>query len=270
MVADNSPDGLYERAVQGTLLTDALWQVEGGRTYFAGPLFYNGSHEHGAPVYLAGLYGSFGLRINGGAWHTVRSAMIPAGVSHELDVGGNPISVLYLDPQMNGVGVLSRLVSGSVESEGCLLGSCTDYADVRRLRDVYEHPEGKQLLGEVLNEVIGIGARKACLRIDPRVSRAIGLLSAPAERMGSVRGVAEAVGLSPSRFQYLFTRDVGVPFRRYRAWQRMRAAIGSIVEGHTFSRAAHDAGFSDQAHFAHDFKRTFGAPAGISLSRVRA
>jgi AraC-like DNA-binding protein len=269
MVTDGQLDGLYERAVQGTLPTDALWQVQGGRTYFAGPLFYNGSHEHGAPVYLAGLYGSFGLRINGGPWHTVRSAMIPAGVSHELHVGWNPISVLYADPQLNGLGVLSALMRSADEAEGCLIGSA-DGADVRMLRDVYESADGRREVGEVLDEILGRGARKARATIDPRISRAMALLSAPSERMGSVSGVAAAVGLSPSRFQHLFTREVGVPFRRYRAWERMRAAIRSIVEGNTFSRAAHEAGFSDQAHFAHDFKRTFGAPAGISLSRVRA
>lgn len=268
MVAAESHSGLYERAVQGDLPTDALWQVEGGRTFFAGPLDYNGSHEHGAPVYLAGLYGSFGLRINGGAWHTVRSAMIPAGVSHELHVGRNPIAVLYIDPQMNGLGTLSALVRGSRESEGCLLGA-TDGTDVRVLRDVYEHRDGRRLIGDVLDALVGVGVRRARSHIDPRISRAMALLSRPGERMGTVGSVAATVGLSPSRFQHLFTREVGVPFRRYRAWQRMQAAIAGIVDGQTFSRAAHEAGFSDQAHFAHDFRRTFGAPAGVSLSRVR-
>jgi AraC-like DNA-binding protein len=270
MVAKESPDALYERAVQGALPTDALWQIEGGRTFFAGPLFYNGSHEHGAPVYLAGLYGAFGLRINGGAWHTVRSAMIPAGVSHELHVGGNPIAVLYAEPELGGASALGSLVRSADEVDGCLMGTSADYADCADLRDVYESRDGRRLVGEVLQEMIVVGMGKARRQVDPRIGRAMSLLSAPVEKMGSVRGVAEAVGLSPSRFQHLFTREVGVPFRRYRAWQRMRSAIGSIVDGYTFSRSAHEAGFSDQAHFAHDFKRTFGAPAGISLSRVRA
>jgi AraC-like DNA-binding protein len=91
-------------------------------------------------------------------------------------------------------------------------------------------------------------------------------------RYGELTSVAElaaSAGLSASRFQHLFTSEVGVPFRRYRAWHRMRAAIREIVSGSTFTRAAHAAGFSDQAHFAHDFRRTFGAPASRSLSRVR-
>jgi AraC-like DNA-binding protein len=67
----------------------------------------------------------------------------------------------------------------------------------------------------------------------------------------------------------VFAEHVGVPFRRYRAWHRLRAAIREIVEGSNFTTAAHAAGFADQAHFAHDFRRTFGAPASRSLGRVR-
>jgi AraC-like DNA-binding protein len=50
----------------------------------------------------------------------------------------------------------------------------------------------------------------------------------------------------------------------------MRAAIREIVNGSSFTRAAHAAGFADQAHFAHDFRRTFGAPASRSLTNLRA
>jgi AraC-like DNA-binding protein len=49
----------------------------------------------------------------------------------------------------------------------------------------------------------------------------------------------------------------------------MRRAIEEIVAGANFTAAAHAAGFADQAHFAHDFRRTFGAPASRSLSGVR-
>jgi methylphosphotriester-DNA--protein-cysteine methyltransferase len=45
------------------------------------------------------------------------------------------------------------------------------------------------------------------------------------------------------RFQHLFTQEVGVPFRRYRAWNRMRMAISEIVKGSNFTTAAHAAGF---------------------------
>jgi AraC-like DNA-binding protein len=80
---------------------------------------------------------------------------------------------------------------------------------------------------------------------------------------------ARAVGLSPSRFQHLFAEEVGVPFRRFRVWRRLRGAIGSIAAGSSFTEAAHGAGFFDQAHFARAFRQAFGAPASPSLRKVR-
>ena len=67
----------------------------------------------------------------------------------------------------------------------------------------------------------------------------------------------------------LFSAAVGVPFRRYRGWLRMRCTIAAIVGGANFTRAAHEAEFADQAHFANAFRRTFGAPPARSLQGIR-
>lgn len=49
----------------------------------------------------------------------------------------------------------------------------------------------------------------------------------------------------------------------------MRAAIRAVLGGNNLTAAAHAAGFADQAHFARDFRRTFGAPATPTLAKVR-
>jgi hypothetical protein len=71
---------LYERAALEIVEFDALWDISDGRTFFTGPLHYNASHQHGAPVFLAVIYGSFPLRLHGGNWLSCRTAVIPAGV----------------------------------------------------------------------------------------------------------------------------------------------------------------------------------------------
>jgi AraC-like DNA-binding protein len=257
---------LYERVARNAGELDALWHVEEGHTFFAGPLDYNASHQHGAPVYLAGLYGSFGLRVEGGRWLSCRTAVIPAGVRHELEVGGNPLAVFYIEPDVAGVDALTPLVRNAREVDGALVGST---GEVSLLRTLYEDRTSTRWAGAALTDLIGFATRRAARRIDPRVSRVVASLYAGYDDLRPVAQVAASAGLSASRFQHLFTQQVGVPFRRYRAWHRMRSAIREIVGGSTFTRAAHAAGFSDQAHFAHDFRRTFGAPASRSLSRVR-
>lgn len=257
---------LYEPAATATGELDALWHVDEWRTFFAGPLDYNASHQHGAPVYLAGLYGKFGLRLEGGRWLSCRTAVIPAGVRHELNIGGNPLAVFYIEPNVAGVDALTPLVRNAREVDGGLVGTT---GEVKLLRDLYEDRAATHWARPALIDLLGFARRRAVREIDPRVARVVERVSARDDDLTPVAELAASAGLSASRFQHLFTREVGVPFRRYRAWHRMRAAIREIVSGNNFTRAAHAAGFFDQAHFAHDFRRTFGAPATRSLSRVR-
>jgi AraC-like DNA-binding protein len=268
---------LYERAAPAAAPSegspsrelDALWHLDAGRTLFIGPLDYNASHQHGAPVYLTGLYEKFGLRVEGGPWRRVRTAVIPAGVRHELQLGGMPLGVLYIEPDVAGAEALTPLVRGSSSSEerGALAGLA---GEVAAFRSLYESRTARRWVGEAIGDLVGFARWKARKNIDPRIARAVASLSSfGLVPLRSVETLAAEVGLSGSRFQHLFTREVGVPFRRYRAWQRMRGAIAEIVRGSSFGRAAHLAGFADQAHFGHDFRRTFGAAAGRSLTRVR-
>jgi AraC-like DNA-binding protein/quercetin dioxygenase-like cupin family protein len=248
---------------------DALWHLDAGRTLFIGPLDYNASHQHGAPVFVTGLYGKFGLRVEGGPWRWVRAAVIPAGVRHELQLGGMPLGVLYIEPNLAGTEALTPLVRGSSASEegGALIGTA---GEVGAFRALYESRTATRWAGEALGDLLGFARAKARKAIDPRIAGAVVLLSSfGLGPLRSVDAVAAQVGLSGSRFQHLFTREVGVPFRRYRAWQRMRGAIAEIVRGSSFGRAAHLAGFADQAHFGRDFRRTFGAAASRSLGKVR-
>jgi AraC-like DNA-binding protein len=180
-----------------------------------------------------------------------------------------PLGVLYVEPDLAGTDALTPLVRGAGSSEegGALIGLS---GEVAAFRSLYESRTATEWAGEALGDLLGFARSKARSEIDPRITLAVASLSTYGlGPLRSVEALAAKVGLSSSRFQHLFTREVGVPFRRYRAWQRMRGAIAEIVRGSPFGRAAHLAGFADQAHFGHDFRRTFGAAAGRSLALVR-
>lgn len=257
---------MYERAATAPGALLPIWHLDRGRGLFAGPLTYNAPHAHSVPVYLAGLYETFGLRIADGTWTRCRTAVVPAGVSYELDVGGAPIAVLYLEPSEAGVHALAPLVRGAVEDRGALIG---EDGEVSLIRELYETSSGIGAVSEALDSLMAFSKPRAQRPLDGRVARAVALLSEPAQEAMTAAEAAQRVGLSSSRFQHLFAEEVGVPFRRFRVWQRLRAAIGEIVGGSSFTDAAHAAGFADQAHFARQFRLTFGAPASPSLRKVR-
>lgn len=259
---------LYERAAPAPpgAAPGPLWHLDRARTCFIGPLTYNAPHQHGAPVFLAGLYGRFGLRLAGGGWHRVRTAMIPAGVVHELDIGGEPIGVLYIEPTLEGAHTLAALTACATETEGALVAEGGAFT---LMRELWEDAGSVAWAGEALDALIGFGARRARRPMDERIARVLALLEDAATPSRNVAAACALVGLSPHHFQHLFSREVGVPYRRYRAWGRMRRAIAAVASGRLLTQAAHEAGFCDQSHFNHDFRRTFGAPPSWSLQGVR-
>jgi len=242
-----------------------LWHVEGDQTFFAGRLTYNASHRHGAPVYLAGLYGTFRIRFDGTEWITCRTAFIPAGVAHELDCGGDPLGVFYREPDAT-PHALAALMPGAASIAGTLVATG---GEILPLRALYEDRDACAWASAALADLAGFSLRRSRSDFDPRITRVMARLRDAEAGAPSAESLAGSVGLSSSRLQHLFTETVGVPVRRYRAWLRMRRAIATIIAGANFTGAAHAAGFADQAHFANDFRRTFGAPASRSLLGVR-
>jgi AraC-like DNA-binding protein len=252
---------LNERAAKKGLRRDALWHVDSGWAVFAGPLDHNAPHAHSTAVYLAGLYGNFRLRISGGGWQTCRSAVVRAGVPYEFDVGGDPLGVIYLEPDMAGADALASLLRGGEAVDGVLIGG----SDPSPLREYFEQrPDAIDMRGD-MQDVVAFGRSRARRTMDGRIARALAALQDGAEEELSAAAAAAAAGLSPSRFQHLFTQEVGVPFRRYRGWQRLRAAIREAAQGASLTAAAHAAGFADQAHFTRAFCAAFGAPPSRGL-----
>ncbi len=264
-------DGLYERAAQkhgvpGAAVPRSLWYVGQGISAFAGPLGHNVGHQHSVPVLLAGLYDNFRLRIAEEPWTRCRLALVPAGVTYAFDMAGDPLAVIYLEPSIAGADALAPLVRGGRETGGAIVGTARD---THGLRALFEDQDSASWAGEALADLLRFSSPRARRQLDPRIARVVRQLQLNEGEQVAAADAAASVGLSASRFQHLFAADVGVPYRRYRAWQRMLAAIREIVAGSNFTVAAHAAGYADQAHFAHDFRRMFGASASPSMVNVR-
>jgi AraC-like DNA-binding protein len=256
---------LYESAT-GRTVPDALLHVGSSHTCYVGTLDYVKTHRHGAVVFLAGLYGTFQLRVDGGEWLTCRTAVIPAGVRHELHLHGEPLGVYYPEPDVALQSALLRLVQHRDVHAGIILGRGQA---VTPLRELYEHRASHLWVGEALAELTSrTAAHAAPIEIDPRLAAVIAHLREFPDDLTPVDRLAGVHNLSGSRFLHLFSEQLGVPYRRYRIWNRVRAAMRCALAGNSLTDAALATGFADSAHFTHNFRDTFGVTPTYVFNRI--
>jgi AraC-like DNA-binding protein len=253
--------GLYEGAAR-----DAILCVGAGKTLYIGSLGRLDWHSHGVPVLIAGMAGAFRLRCPLGHWHGCRAAIVPAGVRHALELGGEPLAAFYPEPLVADLAGLMRLAGGW---DVCGRVLMSDHAELGVFRELYEDPAALAFADAALDALVERAqAGGGPPALDRRLTQVLESLDGAPDDLTPVASLAAAAGLSTSRFVHLFGAQIGVPFRRYRIWNRLRAASRLALAGHSLTDAAHAAGFADSAHFAHLHRATFGVMASATFARV--
>jgi len=92
----------------------------------------------------------------------------------------------------------------------------------------------------------------------PAVQTALRYMEAHFAENVSIRKLAELVSLRPCHFARLFGRHTTVPPHVYLEHIRIRKAQEFLDRGHTLASGAIAAGFVDQSHLTHRFKRFLG------------
>jgi AraC-like DNA-binding protein len=245
---------------------DGILCVGAGKTAYVGRLEQVDWHQHGAPVFIAGLAGNFRLATPDGGWLSCGAAVIPAGVRHALDVGGDPLAVFYPEPNVAAFTDLVRF--GALwNATGPILVART--ATLGPFRALYEDRDALGFAGEMLDDLVRfLRAGSAAPVLDPRVARVIEWLGSNPADLTALDELVRLDGLSVSRFLHLFRAEIGVPFRRFRIWNRLRAASSMALRGANLTEAAIGAGFSDSAHFSRLHRDTFGVTPSYILGRL--
>ena len=227
-----------------------------------------GRHAHAAAALLVGIDGMFSIRERGD-WRRTRTALIPAGVTHELACGTTLMATLYLFPT---TGEASRLAARLGLSEASLRVDFELPAGFTAwLAAVHGGDHDRATTGAGLDALVGGPLRAPAL--DPRVLQTAQRLQEGLCDPPPMQALAEEVGLSESRLMHLFKAEVGIPVRRFRAWARMRSVTQNVARGDSLTMAALASGFADSAHMSHAFRSMFGIAASTVLnphSRLRA
>lgn len=117
-----------------------------------------------------------------------------------------------------------------------------------------------------LEEIVLLSTARAERRgpdVDARVRRAEALIAADPGAPHTVRSLAGAVALSPSRFAHLFTEQLGrSPMRVLREARLLHAARLLEATELPVERVAAASGFTSAFHFNRVFRQRYGTPPG--------
>lgn len=226
------------------------------RALYLGELPATGWHRHASPVFLQGLSGRFALRLAGRV-ETCHSALIDTGIDHVFDPCGETVALVYLEPdavEVRGLRSLFRQHGGVILDPA---RPVTARSTSQTRLQTFDLPA---LLAHALPDA---------KPLDARVLRSLQLMRERHERPLGREAVAAAVHLSPSRFNHLFSGEIGVSFREYRIWSQVRAAMSAMATGPRLTDAALSGAFVDSSHFSRMFRQTFGMTPSSVLKPLR-
>jgi len=232
------------------------------RALYAGPSLQLAAHRNAVAVLAVALDGV--LEVARAAekpeqgFQTCRTVLIEPNQLHLIRSTGRHCAFLYLDALS---GDLPIIRNGCHErGERASFRIAAEDLVIELLRAMAQGADEWHANQSALAAALQLSRA----RPDRRIRAAVDALLRSPNDITHACDLAQAAGLSTSRFQHLFKLETGVPFRRFRSWARLRAALAAAHGGIALTDAAHAAGFSSSAHLSSAFKEMFGmAPSQL-------
>ena len=191
-------------------------------------------HRHHAVQLVVSFGEPFEISLDGPPI-TARAAVVPSGARHTVETSGRRVALILMEPAgPAGAGMAKR----SQELSG---------RDIASLIDMENEP------GDDARAVLAFADRLAGsldpsnrqgLPLSPPVSAALDYLDGAIRGSPRLAEAARAGHISPSRLTHLFSDEVGIPFRRFVLWLRLRRAAEGAGNATTLTEAAIAAGLA--------------------------
>ncbi|MFP5491434.1 MAG: helix-turn-helix domain-containing protein [Bacteriovoracia bacterium] len=221
-----------------------LWN---SKAMYLGPSFETGEHSHNAIQIVVGLRGNVKILIDG-EWKVGNFFIIPPNVRHQTVLLGM-VAMMYADSEdvrFDSKGPRNTSISNDIKEK--LLEIYYSPAEVQSAESIYD---------EVLKQV-GFSRSKSG-SIDGRVLKCLEYIDAHYFESLTMERICIDLQIPESTLSHLFSKEVGIPFRRYLIWKRLKNAVYYFLNTScSLTDAALEAGFSDQPHFTKCFKEIFG------------
>jgi AraC-like DNA-binding protein len=232
--------------------------LDAGSILFVGPGGPAERHAHHAVQFAWAVDGELTVTLD--APLRRRAVLIPANVPHKMDSSGRRVAFLLIEPRGARGLALDRRARAALGVE--LADDLETLAFPRLDTSVAEAVRWRDAA------LSALGADQPAPPLSMISKRAIAYIESVIDGKPQLAEAARHAGVSPTRLTHVFTREVGIPFRRFVLWTRMKQVAASTQAGHDLTRAAADAGFSDSAHLSRTFRRMFGISPSMFMPYV--
>lgn len=230
-----------------------LWN---SRVMFATNDMQTDFHSHYAATLAISLEKNITIETNLGK-EEYRVALVGPNTYHRTISPGVEMLALLIDPETYEYGSISQSVaSGEVKR----LEVQKFLPLIHSLWSLYygdlEDNEATQLQLNLLRTVYPF--EKLNSTMDPRIEKIAKRIRLEIPNSIRMKEIGKDFSISEDRLIRLFKENLGIPLRRYLLWVRILRAVKELKAGKNLTEAAHEAGFSDSAHFSRTFKENFG------------
>lgn len=219
------------------------------------------AHAHHAVQLVIAEAGAMRIAVAGGEVEA-RAALVPARVAHSfVALPGTRVALVLVDAHGARGAELDRRAH---ELAGQDLSA--SLSRVSFPADRFSAAEGAAWCGHVLRE---LGVDTSDANAPSRTTRrAIAYIEGALDGVPRIGDAAAYASTSASRLSHRFSEEVGLPFRRFVLWTRVKRAVEVVRRGGDLTQAALEAGFSDAAHLSRTFRAMFGLSPSLVLPHI--
>ncbi|PPA02313.1 AraC family transcriptional regulator [Pseudomonas sp. MWU12-2312b] len=234
-------------------LSKRLMWITPDRIFYAGLLGTTSVRVMGALIIYVALEDSIGIGIRDREPQICDLAVVPPYVPHRITSDTRLIAALQLEAETLDMTRLPAPLNA--------MGPVDAPWFVERVRRSVQ-----ELCVQALSPSVGSHEFDRMFFDQPLVPRPVdhrivevisGIKRSPSEQSCAV-ACASAVHLSCTRFRHLFTQELGVPFRSFRAWKRARSLLHYLNMDSQLTNIALDIGYPDSSYFSHSIRQMYG------------
>ena len=229
--------------------------LDAGTILFVGPGGAADRHAHHAVQLVWALDGDFTVTLEAPARR--RAALIPADVPHAFDATGRRVAILFVEPHGARGAALDRRARSELAVEVVQDLAALPFPSLElTVEDTARWCD---------SAMAALGADEQLSPLSVVSRRAVAYVEAAIDGKPQLAEAAHCAGVSPTRLTHVFSREVGIPFRRFVLWTRIKRAVAATQAGDDLTQAAVAAGFSDSAHLSRTFRAMFGLSPSLVL-----